>query len=350
MRNLIWFSLLLFTACQSDEEADMATEKTPQELVSKPLVTVYKVEKKNFKHFFNAQGSVTSKEMAYLRPEINGTIKTLFVKEGDYVQKGQNILSIATDLLTSQVSELNSQLSFAKYLFDKQKTLFEEGVSSEIQLKEAENNLNRMQKAKNTLLTQLEKSNIVAPFSGYIESVMVQIGESVSPMNPTCHLVNTSELYVVADVSENLLSEISVGNPIDVYFPSLDFEIKALKLDRIGRVVNNVNRTVKIESKLPLSKSLIPNLMAELSINHYSKDSAVCLPSRLVLKDSKGNTFLKVLDGSNSVVIYPVKLGKNEKTIVEIISELKAGALVIDDGKSTVLEGQEVEIISGNSL
>ena len=50
------------------------------------------------------------------------------------------------------------------------------------------------------------------------------------------------------------------------------------------------------------------------------------------------------------MVIYPVKLGKNEKTIVEIISELKAGALVIDDGKSTVLEGQEVEIISGNSL
>ena len=350
MKNLIWFYLLLFTACQSGEETDMPVEKTPQELVSKPLVTVYKVEKKNFKHFFNAQGSVTSKEIAYLRPEINGTIKTLFVKEGDYVQKGQDILSIATDLLNAQVSELNSQLSFAKYLFDKQKTLFEEEINSEIQLKEAENNLNRIQKAKNTLLTQLEKSIMVAPFSGYIESIMIQLGESVTPMSPACHLINTSELYVVADVSENLLSEISVGNPIDVYFPSLDLEMKALKLDRIGRVVNNINRTVKIESKLPVSKSLIPNLMAELRINHYSKDSAVCLPSRLVLKDSKGNTFLKVLDKNNNVLICPVKLGKNEKTIVEIISNLKAGSLVVDDGKSTVLEGQEVEIISGNSL
>jgi RND family efflux transporter MFP subunit len=350
MRNLVWFSLLLFTACKGGEETDLAFENEPKELVSKPLVTVYKVEKKNFKHFFNAQGSVTSKEMAYLRPEINGTIKTLFVKEGDYVQKGQKILSISTDLIDAQISELNSQLSFAKYLFDKQKTLFEDEISSEIQLKEAENNLHRIQKAKKTLLTQLEKSNIVAPFSGFIESIMIQIGESVSPMNPTCHLINTSELYVVADVSENLLSEISVGNPVDVYFPSLNIEIKALKLDRIGRVVNNVNRTVKIESKLPLSNGLIPNLMAELSINHYSKDSAVCLPSRLVLKDSKGKTFVKILDKNNSVVICPVKLGKNEKTIVEIISELEAGSLVIDDGKSTVLEGQEVEIIRGSSL
>ena len=350
MRNLVLFSLLLFTACKGGEETDLAFENEPKELVSKPLVTVYKVEKKNFKHFFNAQGSVTSKEMAYLRPEINGTIKTLFVKEGDYVQKGQKILSISTDLIDAQISELNSQLSFAKYLFDKQKTLFEDEISSEIQLKEAENNLHRIQKAKKTLLTQLEKSNIVAPFSGFIESIMIQIGESVSPMNPTCHLINTSELYVEADVSENLLSEISVGNPVDVYFPSLNIEIKALKLDRIGRVVNNVNRTVKIESKLPLSNGLIPNLMAELSINHYSKDSAVCLPSRLVLKDSKGKTFVKILDTNNSVVICPVKLGKNEKTIVEIISELEAGSLVIDDGKSTVLEGQEVEIIRGSSL
>jgi RND family efflux transporter MFP subunit len=350
MRNLVLFSLLLFTACKGGEETDLAFENEPKELVSKPLVTVYKVEKKNFKHFFNAQGSVTSKEMAYLRPEINGTIKTLFVKEGDYVQKGQKILSISTDLIDAQISELNSQLSFAKYLFDKQKTLFEDEISSEIQLKEAENNLHRIQKAKKTLLTQLEKSNIVAPFSGYIESIMIQIGESVSPMNPACYLINTSELYVEADVSENLLSEISVGNPVDVYFPSLNIEIKALKLDRIGRVVNNVNRTVKIESKLPLSNGLIPNLMAELSINHYSKDSAVCLPSRLVLKDSKGKTFVKILDKNNSVVICPVKLGKNEKTIVEIISELEAGSLVIDDGKSTVLEGQEVEIIRGSSL
>lgn len=350
MRNLVWFSLLLFTACKGGEETDLAFENEPKELVSKPLVTVYKVEKKNFKHFFNAQGSVTSKEMAYLRPEINGTIKTLFVKEGDYVQKGQKILSISTDLIDAQISELNSQLSFAKYLFDKQKTLFEDEISSEIQLKEAENNLHRIQKAKKTLLTQLEKSNIVAPFSGYIENIMIQIGESVSQMNPTCHLINTNELYVEADVSENLLSEISVGNPVDVYFPSLNIEIKALKLDRIGRVVNNVNRTVKIESKLPLSNGLIPNLMAELSINHYSKDSAVCLPSRLVLKDSKGKTFVKILDKNNSVVICPVKLGKNEKTIVEIISELEAGSLVIDDGKSTVLEGQEVEIIRGSSL
>ena len=350
MRNLIWFSLILITGCQSGEDAVLAVEQAPQKLTSKPLVTVVEVQKKNFKHFFNTQGSVTSKEMAFIRPEINGTIKTLFVKEGDYVQKGQNILSITTDLLNAQIAEINEQLSFAKYLFDKQKILFDDEISSEIQLKEAENNLNRVQKSKTTLLIQLEKSKVIAPFSGFIEAILVQDGESVSPMNPICHLINTNELFIVADISENLLSDISIGNPVNVYFPSLDLEVNELELNRIGRIVNKVNRTVKIESKLPASKGLIPNLMAEIRINHYSKDSAVCLPSRLVLKDSKGGAFLKILDENNRVVIYPVQVGKTEKTVVEIISDLRSGTLVVDDGKSTVLEGQEVEIISGNNL
>ena len=350
MRNLIWFSLILITGCQSGEEAVLAVKRIPQELNSKPLVTVVEVQKKNFKHFFNAQGSVTSKEMAFIRPEMSGTIKTLFVKEGDYVKKGQNILSISTNLLNAQIAEVNEQLSFAKYLFDKQKILFEDEISSEIQLKEAENNLNRVQKSKATLLTQLEKSKVIAPFSGFIEAILVQDGESVSPMNPICHLINTNELFIVADISENLLSNISIGNPVNVYFPSLDLEVNELKLNRIGRIVNKVNRTVKIESKLPASKGLIPNLMAEIRINHYSKDSAVCLPSRLVLKNSKGGAFLKILDENNRVVIYPVQVGKTEKTVVEIISDLMSGTLVVDDGKSTVLEGQEVEIISGNNL
>ena len=176
--------------------------------------------------------------------------------------------------------------------------------------------------------------------------------------------INPEQIFITTGSSGAfLLSFMSIFDPgkkVGIFNPvypayrnilkSLNIEIKALKLDRIGRVVNNVNRTVKIESKLPLSNGLIPNLMAELSINHYSKDSAVCLPSRLVLKDSKGKTFVKILDKNNSVVICPVKLGKNEKTIVEIISKLEVGSLVIDDGKSTVLEGQEVEIIRGSSL
>ena len=347
MKKLIWLILLAFVSCGSDETISAEPLEENSYEVGKPLVSVLKVEKKTFKDFFKAQGSVVSKKMTYVKPEINGAIEKIHVNEGEYVEKGQALFTIATDLFNAQIAEINEQISFAEYVFNKQKTMFEDGVTTEIQLKEAESGLNRAKKAKNTLLTQIEKSKIIAPFSGYIEEVFVKSGEIVNPMNYLCQLINTNDLYAVADVSENLLSDISEKNPLSVYFPSLGLNIENLTVSRVGKVVNVVNRTVKIECKLPDDNGLIPNLMAELNINHYTKDSAICLPSRLILKNSKGKTYLKLVDDNNSVVIKNIVLGRNYQSEVEILSGVSEGVLVVDEGRSTVLQGQEVEVISG---
>ena len=346
MKKLIWLILLAFVSCGSDETTSAEPLEENSYEVKKPLVSVLKVEKKTFKDFFKAQGSVVSKKMTYVKPEINGAIEKIHVNEGEYVEKGQALFTIATDLFNAQIAEINEQISFAEYVFNKQKTMFEDGVTTEIQLKEAESGLNRAKKAKNTLLTQIEKSKIIAPFSGYIEEVLVKSEEIVSPMNYLCLLINASDLYAVANVSESLLSDISEKKPLSVYFPSLDLNIDNLTVTRVGKVINAINRTVKIECKLPKNNGLIPNLMAELNINHYTKDSAICLPSRLILKNSKGETYLKIVDNNNSVVIKNIVLGRNYQSEMEILSGVDEGVLIVDEGRSTVLEGQEVEVIS----
>ena len=174
MKKLIWLILLAFVSCGSDETISAEPLEENSYEVGKPLVSVLKVEKKIFKDFFKAQGSVVSKKMTYVKPEINGAIEKIHVNEGEYVEKGQALFTIATDLFNAQIAEINEQISFAEYVFNKQKTMFEDGVTTEIQLKEAESGLNRAKKAKNTLLTQIEKSKIIAPFSGYIEEVLVK--------------------------------------------------------------------------------------------------------------------------------------------------------------------------------
>ena len=278
MKKIIWVVLLAIVACQNnqiDGESNEVVGEIKDSKNNKPLVSVVEIKSTSFKDYFHTQGSVVSKEIAFIKPEINGSIKTIHISEGDYVAKGDPIVTISIDLLTAQVAELNEQISFAQYLFKKQQSLFEDGVSTEIQLKEMESSLKRTIKAKNTLLTQVEKGKVLAPFNGYVEELAVKLGESISPMNSICQLVNTDQLFVEADVSENLLSEVKKGDPLSVYFPSLDLQIDDLVLNRIGKIINPINRTLKIEAKLPKIEILIPNLMAELSINHYSKDSTV---------------------------------------------------------------------------
>ena len=350
MRIITFFYLLVLISCQNNtKNNDQQPEKTTN-TENLPLVSVHKITKQVFSHFHKIQGSIVSKNMAYIRPEINGPVKALYVKEGDYVNKNQKLLSLSIDLLKGQLSELEQQLSFVTFIYEKQKSLYAEGVTTEIQLKEAENSVENLKKSRATLLTQIEKSTVYAPFEGYIESSMVQLGEAVSPINPIFHLVGVKDLYVSADVSENLLSEIKINNPVVAYFPSIDETLEGLKLTRLGKLVNSANRTVKIEAKLNrYSQNLIPNLMGEISINDYTNDSAICLFSRLILKNADGETFVKSLNNENKVVVIAVKTGKQQGDLVEILTPLSEGTRIIDRGKSTVLEGQKVKVISGKN-
>lgn len=347
MRTLPFLFIFFLFSCQNESttENPLSVKETSEK--NYPLVTVHKVKRQKFNHFHKIQGSIISKNMAYIRTEIPGTVKKIHVKEGDYVIKNQRLLTLSDVTLNAQLAEIDQNLSFASFFYKKQMTLFNEGVATEIQLKEAENGLESLKKARNTLLTQLEKSTILAPFDGYIETIMIQLGEAIGPASPAFHLVGTKDLYLTADVSENLLSEISVNNPVVAYFPSIDETIEGLKLTRIGKLINPTNRTVKIESILKnKNTSLIPNLMGEMHINDYSIDSAICLYSRLILKNAEGETFIKTLNTQNKVVTSSIKLGKQEGQLIEVLSGLKVGTLVIDQGKSTVLEDQEVRIIN----
>lgn len=345
MRNTWIFCWIFLISCESTKpEIEIDTTEKVDENIA--LVSVRKTKKQSFHHFYKVQGSVISKKIAFIRPEINGVVDDIFIQEGDFVKKNQKLISISTKILNSQLSELEQQFSFAQYLFEKQRDLFQDGVATEIQFKEAENNLLRIEKSKNTLIAQIEKSIIYAPFDGYIEEVMIQTGESSNPMNPIFHIVGINDLFIKADISEQLLSEVNLEDRVSVFFPSINEELTNLKLTRIGKIVNPSNRTVKVEAKIPNpSKNLIPNLMGEISINDYTNDSAICLSSRLILKNSSGGTFVKSIDKANNVFVIPVKVGKQEGGLVEIISNLEVGALVIDQGKSSVLEGQKVKVI-----
>ena len=348
MINRIFILALLFSGCSSNEkEVSNEAIEAQSESMNLPLVSTYEVIKKPFLHYHEIQGNTVSKSMIYIRPEITGIVTQLPVKEGDYVTKGQLLIYMSNSTLVAQVGELEQQLEFASFLFAKQKKLYDNGIGTEIQLKELENNVLRLKKAITTINTQIEKSEILAPFSGYIEQLNVQVGESVGPTNMAIHLVNLEDLYVSADVSENLLPDLKLNNDLVAHFPALNEVLYNLKLTRIGKVVNQVNRTIKIEAKIPNNNiNLVPNLMSILKINDYKNDSAVVLSSRLVLKNDLGETFVKVVTNENKVDILPIRVGKQQGEMVEVISDLPVGTLVVDKGKSTIASGQTVKVIS----
>ena len=314
-----------------------------------PLVSTYTTELSFFEHYTEIQGQISSKKEVIIRPEINGTVEKIFVTDGAFVKKGDPLFRMSNSMLVAQQKEIEEQISFAKFLLEKQEKLFSNGIGSEVQLKEVQTRYNALEKSMQTLKTQLEKTTLIAPFSGYAEKVFIQTGEAISPANPSVHLIGLDDLYLTADVSENLISDISIGDSVSAYLPSLGENLGGAQVSRIGKLVNPVNRTVKIEAKVVSSKlNLVPNLMAIIKIRDYTKENSISLSSRLISKNATGNSYLKVLDDDNIVNIKAVSLGKQNGNYVEILSEISPGLRVVDAGKNNVVEGQKVNVIPTN--
>jgi len=135
------------------------------------LVSVFEVKNQAFEHFIELQGSVQTKQNLLVYPEMPGTLKKVYVKEGQAVRKGQLIASIDDGGMSSQLTQLEAQLALAKTTFERQERLWNQKIGSEIQFLQAKTTYEASVQAKASLEQQLRKSRVYAPFTGRIDKV-----------------------------------------------------------------------------------------------------------------------------------------------------------------------------------
>lgn len=311
------------------------------------MVTALDVQPQMFNHFFEVFGQVKADKSINLYTTASGKVKKIHVKNGQQVKKGQLLLSLDTDIMTSSLRELQTGLELAKTVFEKQQRLWiDQQIGSEIQYLQAKNNYDALVQRVKTLKEQIELSVIRAPFAGSIDNIFAREGELAGPQMPALRLVNTSGVYVKADVPESYANRVRVGTPANVDFTSMDYEVAAEVL-QVGQFIQEGNRTFSINVSLPEANGVKPNQMVHVALMDYKNDEALSVPASLVQQDVEGNDFIYTLssiEGTSrfEVVKTWVTTGLTFEGRTEIISGLEANAKVIDKGSRSVRTGQEV--------
>ena len=321
--------------------AALDTNKVYDVVTSKP------VEPSMFLHYFDVFGMVEADKSINLYTTASGTVKKIYVKNGQSVKKGQLLLSLDTDIMMSSLAELQTGLELAKTVFEKQQRLWmDQQIGSEIQYLQAKNNYDGLVQKVKTLKEQIELSEIRAPFAGSIDNIFAKEGQLAGPQMPAIRLVNTSGVYVKADVPESYANRVHVGTPASVAFTSMDYEVAAEVL-QVGQFIQEGNRTFSINVSLPEANGVKPNQMVHVALQDYRNDEALTVPASLVQQDVEGNDFiytLKNIGGTDryQVVKTWVTTGLTFEDQTEIVSGLEAGMLVVEKGSRSVRTGQEV--------
>ena len=311
------------------------------------VVTSLEVIPDVFLHYFDVFGAVEADKSINLYTTASGTVEKIYVKNGQRVNKGQLLLSLDTDLMMSSLAELENGLELAKTVFEKQQRLWmDQQIGSEIQYLQAKNNYDGLVQKLKTLKEQIALSEIRAPFAGSIDAVFAKEGQLAGPQSPALRLVNTSGVYVKADVPETYANRVRVGTPANVVFTSMDYQVEAEVL-QVGQFIQEGNRTFSINVSLPEAEGVKPNQMVHVALQDYKNDQALSVPASLVQQDVEGNDFiysLKRIKGTERYEVLKtwVTTGLTFNGRTEIMTGLEAGTIIVDKGSRSVRTGQEV--------
>lgn len=323
------------------------------------LVVLDTVQNENFTHYIDLQGRVDAENISYVSPRgPGGQVRAVYVKEGQFVKKGQLLLKLDDVIVRQNVvaarqglAATRNQLELARSVYERTKNLWDQHIGTEVQLLQAKTNVDVL---KNQLKTQEENikaaqeqlniTRVISNVSGVADEVNIHVGEMFTGApNAGIKIVNTSNLKVITDIPENYLSRVSKGTRVIISVPDINKSYNST-ISLISQSISSTSRGFTAEAKIPNDKKLKPNLTAMVRIQDYSAPNAMTVPVNVLQTDEQGKFILVAVKEGNSMVARkrPIQVGELYGERLEVKSGLKTGDVIITEGFQSVYDGQTV--------
>lgn len=324
-------------------DPSLKTEKTK-------LVSVSAVTTGTFTHYIDLQGSVASEDISYVSPRNGqgGLVKQVFVKQGDLVKKGQQLLKLDDAVYLKNLQQAETQLKYAEDLYRRQKNLWDQQIGTELQLIQAKQNVDQLTDQIATIKEQWSMTNVYADVTGIADQVNIRVGEFFTGyigQSPQISIVNNDRLKVRIQVPENYMDRINTGTRIVVSLPDVNKTFNTTA-SVAGKVIDPNSRSFYVDAKLPADKNLRPNQVALVKLQDYVATNAITIPVNILQTDEKGKFVLVAVNENGKWIAKkkPIEIGQLYGDNIEVKSGLQPGDKIITDGYQGLFDEQPITI------
>jgi membrane fusion protein, heavy metal efflux system len=252
----------------------------------------------------NANGSVIPdvNSTIHVTSQGSGRVVSLNVRLGDYVKKGQVLLSIHSADLAGAFSDYQKAAAderLAKKGLDRAQLLFSHGALAEKDFQQAQET---EEKAQVDVQNAEQHVRILggdpahpgslielrAPVSGTVVEQNISGFEGIKSLDNSPNLftiADLSEVWVLCDVYENDLGEVHLGDAAAIRLNAYPDKTYHGKVADISRVLDPNTRSAKVRIVLPNGDgSLRPGMFAVVAFRSRKSQSRVVVPATAVIR------------------------------------------------------------------
>jgi HlyD family secretion protein len=237
----------------------------------------------------------------------------------------------AVDAARSAVVSARTKVISAQQSVSSSPVLGSSGVSS-VAAQEAK--VAQMQASVASIQASINKSRIIAPFSGVVTKQDAKPGETVGAQESLVSL-NSDDIYIEANVSEINVGKVAAGNKVEVRFDALPSEVfmgHISFIDPAETVIDqvvNYKLRIELEPDSRITSEVKSGLTANVRIQTREKDAVLAIPSYAITQEN-GKSFVQKFSSSSDPVKIEVKTGLvGSDGKVEVLSGLEEGDRVI---------------------
>ncbi|OLC77308.1 MAG: hypothetical protein AUJ01_01395 [Acidobacteria bacterium 13_1_40CM_3_65_5] len=382
--------LLAGAACSKSETA----QARGRDDAPKP-VKVERVREEPVRRSIEVVGTLAAVDEVTISSEAEGRVSKLLADLGDRVRAGQTLMELDAEKLqynleqqkaalaralarygasdsrhlppierTPDVVKAQAELVQAKQGFDRAEELHRRQLVPRQTLDDAQTMLqskqasydSALQNAKNLRADidaseatakladrQLRDTTIRAPFDGYVQKRLVNLGEYVKVQTPVMAVVGVDPLKVTAEIPEKLAPWVKIDQAVDLHVDAYPDKTISGKVSRISPAVNTSTRAFPFEALVPnRDAQLKPGTFARVRIVSSRVDQVLTL-SYAALQYRYGVNRVFVVNGDR-LEVRELRVGERLGNRIEITSGVKAGETVAISDVDKLVDGTKVSV------
>lgn len=341
---IIGLAIIVVFVMKLKNNKKITEEKVYQYNKEKPInVEADTLEIQNLNAEFSYSGTFEPNKETKISAEIQGKINEVLVDAGSVVSKGQPIIQLDNALLKLQLQTIEVQIEGLEADVNRYTILAKADAIQGVQLEKAVLGIKSAKVQIATLMEQINKTTIKAPFNGVVTAKLSEEGAFAAPGVPLLQITDITNLKFTVNVPENELSKFKLNQSYSLTVDAYSEILLTGKTTMIGSKANmgssfpiqfSVNNTSDLKIK--------SGMFGKVNLKNDNQEKSIIIPASAIVGTANQPQVYLIKNGKS--VLQNITISKKIQNKIVVSSGLNEGDVIVTNGFINLFDGANITI------